>query len=217
VWVDSYPHGADVYVTRAVVDLNDLRLEDIVKSENLKGKTPLSFELPRGDYYVAFSYSVDVYAASEIVLPNYSSPAYEGAFPFDGNLLTSTSFSDGEKISAVEKVYRLSKQRDSLESLISVAIPLNQEEQAVSRPSIYPQTSTVSFLPVNFAFKEDTLRGAIEDNLARHNLTDVVGAQMVDSMIEVLQKVGKVALDTETVRIVVQMGAGDTFTITVYG
>jgi hypothetical protein len=216
VWVDSYPSGANVYVIPALIDLDELRLEDIVKPENLKGSTPLAFDLPRGDYYAAFSYSADVYAASGITLPTYSSPAFEGAFPFEGNLMTSTSLSNGEYISSVEKVYRLNKQGNSSESLISVALPLAEGEQSALRPSIYPQATTVSSLPVNFTFKEDVLRGAIEDDLARYNLTGQVGAEMVDSMVEVLQKVGKIILNTDTVRIIIQMGADDTFTITIY-
>jgi hypothetical protein len=218
VWINSHPVGASVYLIPATVSLNDLRVDDIQQANNLIGATPLTLELSAGNYYVLTLFPAELYADNGFELPIYSSPTYRDAFPSDGSFIHSASFSDGEHIKDLSRVYRLYKDAGSAQALISVILPLPESERNQAMPFIYPTLSTVSSLSESYAFTEENVKNAIESNLDQHNLDDVVSANMVNEMLQVLSYTGKVVLETEPARIVIQLNgqAQSNFTITVY-
>ncbi len=218
VWINSHPTGASVYLIPATVSLNDLRVDDIQQDKNLIGVTPLTYELPGGNYYLLTAFPSDLYADIGFELPVYSSPTYRDAFPSDGNLIHSASFSDGEHIKEVGRVYRLYKDAGAAQALISVVLPLPEGQRDHSMPYIYPTADLVSSLPASYGFTEENIRNAIGSNLEELNLTGDISADMVNEMLTVLSHTGKVVLETTPARIVVQLGGLNqgNFTITVY-
>lgn len=218
VWVNSYPVGAEVYIVPSIVDLNDLDLDDIYKPENKAGTTPLYLDLKEGSYYALTYFPAELYDKLGVELPVLSSPSYRQAFPFDGSLIHSASYREGEYINDISRVYRILIESDRTESLISVALPLPENERQYSKPFIYPTLGTVHMLSVDYDFKYDVMLSAIKDNLNKYNLSGVVSDTMVNEMIEVLSHAGKVVLNTDNMRMIVQMAGPDdnTFTITIY-
>ncbi len=218
LWVNSYPAGAEVYLEPATVDIYDLELEDVMQGENLLGTTPLTHELSEGTYYLVTSFTPDLFTAAGYDLPTYSDLSFDDAFPFDGNPSQSMSFIDGEEIERFSKIYRLMKDPRSPEALISIALPLPTNQRGQPKPVLYPTLATVDPLPVSYTFDDAIVKQAIEDNLSEHNLTTMVGPSMVDEMVEVLLRVGKVKLDTSDVDLIIQMNGTYTssFSITVY-
>ena len=218
VWINSYPTGAEIYLVPATVSIYDLVLEDVMTPQNLLGNAPLTHELPPGKYFVVAMFSSDIFIASGYALPKQSDPTFEYAFPFDGNLSQSLSFIGGEEIGSLSKTYWLMKGAHGSESLISIALPLPESQRGEANPTLYPTLATVESIPPSYTFKEDAMRRAIEDNLRKNHLTTTVDSEMVDEMIDVLQRVGKVKLDTDAVDMIVQMKgieAGD-FSISIY-
>ncbi len=218
VWINSHPVGASVYLIPATVSLNDLRVDDIQQEKNLIGVTPLIYELPAGNYYLLTAFPEELYMENGFELPVYSSPTYRDAFPSDGNLIHSASFSDGEHVKEVARVYRLYKDAGSAQALISVVLPLPEGQRDHSMPYIYPTADLVSSLPVSYSFTEENVRNAIESNLSELNLTGEISASMLNEMLTVLSHTGKVVLETTPARIVVQLNGQNqgNFTITVY-
>lgn len=217
-WINSHPTGAEVYILPATVSLNDLRVEDIQQETNLVGNTPLTLDLSAGNYYILTLFSAELYTNIGYELPVYSSPTYRNALPSDGSLIRSASFSDGEYIKDVSRVYRLYKDAGSATTLISVALPLPESQRNLTMPFIYPTLDTVNALPISYTFTEENVRNAIESNLSEHNLSGSVGKSMVDEILQVLSYVGKVALETDPASIIIQLSGQDqsSFTITVY-
>ena len=218
VWINSHPAGADVYIIPATVNLNDLRIEDIKQANNLVGTTPLTLKLSAGNYYVLTLFPAELYNLNGYELPAYSSPTYQNALPSDGSLIQSVSFSGGEYIKDLSRVYRLYKNSDASETLISIALPLPENQRSLAMPFIYPTLATVDTLPVTYTFTETHIRNAIESNLDEHNLGRVVNAGMSDEILQVLSYVGKVVLETDSVRIIIQLNGQthSSFSIAVY-
>jgi hypothetical protein len=218
VRISSYPPSAEVYLVPATVDIYDLELEDIMQTDNLLGTAPLTYELSPGTYYVVTVFTPDLFAAARYDLPTLSDPTFDYAFPFDGNLSQSMSFIGGEEIERISKIYRLIKGARNSEALISIALPLPENQRGQQKPVLYPTLATVEALPVSYTFDDAVVRRAIEDNLSEHNLTTTVGPSMVDEMVEVLLRVGKVKLDTSDVDLIIDMHGTDTssFSISVY-
>ncbi len=218
VWFNSHPVGASIYLIPATVSLNDLRVDDIKLENNLVGETPLTLEVAAGNYYVLTLFPAELYAENGFELPAYSSPSYRDAFPSDGSYIHSASFSDGEHIKDLSRVYRLYKDAGSAQTLISVILPLPENQRDRSKPYIYPTIDTVSSLPLSYEFTAENVKKAIESNLSQHNLTGEISANMVDEMLQVLSYTGKVVLDATSVRIVVQLNGQNqgSFSVTVY-
>ena len=219
VWFNSYPAGAEVYVIPATVDIYDLELDEIVKANNLLGTTPLNYDFSAGMYYVVSVFTPELFSAVGYELPTLSDPTFDLAFPFDGNLSQSMSYIDGEEIERFSKVYRLNKGSGNSDALVSIALPLPKNQRGQSKPALYPTLATVEALPVSYTFIDTDVRRAIEDNLEKSKLTAIVSPDMVDEMIEVLLRVGKVKLDTSDVDLIIQMKGTDSpsFSITTYG
>jgi len=203
----------------ATVDVYDLDLEDVLHVDNLLGTAPLTYELSPGMYYVITVFTPDLFAAIGYDLPSVSDPTYNDAFPFDGNLSQSMSFIGGEEIGRISKIYRLNKDAGRSETLISIALPLPETQREQQKPVLYPTFATVEALPIEYTFDAAVVGRAIEDNLNKYNLTAIVGPTMVDEMVEVLLRVGKVKLDTDDVDLIIYMQGTDTgnFSIVVYG
>lgn len=219
LWVNSYPTGAEVYLVPATVDIYDLELEDVMQAENLLGTAPLTHELSAGTYYVVTSFTPDLFTAAGYDLPTYSDPSFDDAFPFDGGLSQSMSFIRGQEIERFSKIYRLIKDPRSPEALISIALPLPANQRGQPKPVLYPTLATVEALPVSYTFDDAIVSQAIEDSLRDNSLAAMVGQSMVDEMVGVLLRVGKVKLDTSDVDLIIQMYGThkSTFSITVYG
>jgi hypothetical protein len=218
VWFDSYPGGAKVYVVPATVDIYDLELDDVTQVNNLLGTAPFTHDLSSGNYYVVPVFTQDLFSTAGYELPTLSDPTYDFAFPFDGNLSQQMSFIAGEEIERIYKIYRLNKSGRNSEALISIALPLPETQRGQQKPALYPTLATVSILPTSYTFEDTFVRQAIDDNLKEYNLTAIVGPDMVDEMIEVLMRVGKVKLDTSDVDLIIQMKGTDSaqFSITAY-
>jgi len=218
VWINSYPVGAEVYIVPSIVDLNNLNVDDIYQPENKAGTAPLYLDLKNGSYYGLTFFPAELYDKLGVELPVLSSPSYREAFPSDGDLIHSVSYREGEYINDISRVYRISIDTDREVSLISVALPLPENERQYNIPFIYPTLGTVRMLPVDYDFEHDVMRRAIKDTLNEYNLSGAVSDTMVDEMIEVLSHAGKVILKTNTIRMMVQMsGFGDnSFNISIY-
>ena len=219
VRISSCPPGAEVYLVPATVEVDELKLENVIQTDNLLGTAPMTYELSPGAYYVVTVFTPDLFAASGYELPTLSDPSFDYAFPFDGNPFQSMSFIDGEEIERISKVYRVMKGARSSEALISIALPLPENQRGQQEPALYPTLATVEALPVSYTFDDAIVARAIEDDLSEYNLTAMVGPSMVDEMIEVLLRVGKVKLDTGDVDLIICMHGTDTtsFSISVYG
>ena len=219
VTISSYPPGAEVYIVPATVDIYDLKLDDVVNPSNLFGTTPLTDDLSTGNYFVIVVFSPDLFTDFGYNLPSRSDATFDGAFPFDGNPSQSMTFSEGEYIDSFTKIYRLYKDAGRSESLISIALPLPENQRGQQKPVIYPTLATVESLSASYSFKTTTVEQAIEDSLKDYNLTSSVDPAMVSEMVEVLLRVGKVKLDTSDVDFIVHMhGTGSSsFSITTYG
>lgn len=217
--ISSYPPNAEVYLVPATVDVYDLELDDVVRPENLIGAAPLTYELSPGMYYLVTVFTPDLFAAIGYDLPSVSDPTYNDAFPFDGNLSQSMSFIGGEEIGRISKIYRLNKDAGRSETLISIALPLPEKQRGQQKPVLYPTFATVEALPTGYTFDAAVVGRAIQDNLDKYDLAAIVGPAMVDEMVEVLLRVGKVKLDTNDVDLIIYMQGTDTgnFSIVVYG
>lgn len=218
LWVNSYPAGAEVYLVPGTVSGQYPKLDNVMQTKNLLGTAPLTHELSAGTYYVVTSFTPDLFTAAGYDLPTYSDPSFDDAFPFDGNPSQSMSFTNGEEIERFSKIYRLIKDPRSPEVLISIALPLPENQRGQPKPVLYPTLATVEALPVSYIFDDAIVRRAIEDDLRDNNLTAMVGPSMVDEMVEVLLRVGKVKLGTSHVDLIIQINGTDTssFSITVY-
>jgi hypothetical protein len=215
-WINSYPQGAQIYAIPVTVSIQQLELDDVVRPENLLGAAPIKHKFSPGMYYLVASFDADLYPEIGIRLPAYSDPSYDYAFPFDGNRFQSMSFSEGEYIERISKVYQIDA-RD--ETLISIALPLAEQDRGLPRPNIYPTLNTVESLSASFTFNDSVIANAIQENLNQYNLTNIVSSNLVDEMVEVLRRVGKVRLDTNDVDMIVQLNDPDTgtFSISIYG
>ncbi len=219
LWVNSYPTGAAVYLAPADVSIYDLEISEIMTADNLIGDTPLTVDLPPGNYYIVTSFPAGLYTGSGVDIPANTDPTFDQAFPFDGNRSQTISFSGGVEVESLSKVYQVFKMAGSSKAMISVALPLPSQERGQPNPSIYPTLKTVQDLPAVYEFTGDSVKGSIEDNLKEHDLTQVVSPALVDEMLAVLAHVGKVKLDTDEVDLIVQLNglAGRTYSITVFG
>jgi hypothetical protein len=217
--ISSYPPGAEVYLVPAQVSVRDFDVDDVLEQENPLGTAPLTTELSPGEYYVVTVFTPGLFAAAGYDLPRVSDPTFDYAFPFDGNPTQSMSFVDGEEIERISKTYRLMKRAGNSEALISIALPLPENQRGQQKPTLYPTLATVEALRVSYTFDDSLVRPAIEDALEENNLATMIDASMVDEMIEVLLRVGKVKLDTSDIDLLIQMHGTDTnrFSITVYG
>jgi len=218
VWLNSHPSSAQVYVVPMTVDLYDVQLEDIVRSENLVGTCPVVVELTPDDYYVVFEFSAELYDNEGLVLPSGSDPTFNESLPFDGNPIKQTSYGANETVETITKLYILSKESSYSTALISLAVPVPESERLQSPPKLYPSLTSISSLPIKYAFSESAMREGIQDDISRQNLTSIVGSDMIDEMIGVLLRVGKVKLETADIDIYIQMKgfSGNGWTVTVY-
>ncbi len=218
VRISSYPPGAEVYLVPATVEIYDLKLEDVMQTDNILGTAPLNYELSPGNYYVVTVFTPDLFDAAGYDLPTPSDPTFDYAFPFDGNLSQTISFIGGEEIERISKIYRLIGEARSSKGLISIALPLPEHQRGQQELVLYPTLATVESLPVSYTFDDTNVVPAIEDILSKHNLNTMVGPSMVAEMIEVLLRVGKVRLDTSDIDLIIQMDGTDksSFSITVY-
>lgn len=217
VWINSHPSGASVYIVPADVEVYDLELDDVMTPVNLFGQTPLTQALSPGNYYVVVNFPAALFEAEGVTLPGYSDPTYDFAFPFDGNVSSSMTFSGGEEIAGITRIYRLSKSAGRSAALVSISLPLPESERSQSLPSIYPTLATVASLSADYYLEADVMRNSIKDDLQEHGLNEVDDA-MVDEMVEVLQRAGKVKLNTDTVDLIIQLGGFDssTFIVSAY-
>jgi hypothetical protein len=218
VWINSHPAGAEVFIVPATVDIYDLEIKDVQMPENSVGITPLSMDLSTGSYYVLTLFPAELFSELGVELPSYSSPGYDDAFPSDGSLVSSASFTGGEFIKDLSRLYQLRIDQGRTMALISLAFPLPVDQRYTTSPAIYPTLETVAFLPNSYNLNENGMRNAIESDLTKYNLTGTVKTEMVDDMIEVLKRVGKVYLKTDAVRFIIQLGGFEesTFTVSVY-
>mgnify|MGYP001101810664 CR=1 FL=1 len=218
VWFNSHPSSAEVYAVPITVEIFDVELEDIIQPANLVGTCPVIASVDPGNYYIVFKFSAALYEADGLVLPSGSDPTFSESLPFDGNPIKQTQYGPNDAVETVNKLYRLNKKAGSSESVISLAVPLPESERLASPPLIYPTTTAVSALPIKYGFDESIMRESIEDDLRKQNLTSVVDSDMIEDMITVLLRVGKVKLQTEEIDIFIHMigFSGNGWTVTVY-
>ncbi|KPL16253.1 MAG: hypothetical protein AMJ93_15970 [Anaerolineae bacterium SM23_84] len=200
--VNSYPAGAEIYLVPATVGIAQVDLDDVMLAGNRLGTAPLIHKLAAGTYYVATSFTPDLFTAAGYQLPTLSDPTFDDAFPFDGNAIQSTSFIAGDAIERLSKLYRVIMRAGESEALISIALPLPENQRGRLEPVLYPTLATVEALPICYTFHE-RMRDSIEKSLSENDLT--VGSSMVDEMVGVLLRVGKVKLDTSAVDLTVQI------------
>ncbi len=209
VWINSYPTGAEVYLLPAKIDIDTPKLEDVVKSDNLLGVTPLTYELHTEEYYVVTVFVPELFV--NVDLPTQSDPAFDKAFPFDGNYSHTMVTSKVGNIQSFSKLYRLTKSISHSDTLISIALPLPENYRGQPKPVMYPILDMVETLPVSYK-SVVSIKQSIEKELSKHNLTAPVGSDMVDEMIEILLRVGKVKLDTDEITLTTWMHGTDTTT-----
>jgi hypothetical protein len=218
IWINTYPPGAEIYLVPATSSIYDLILEDVIKPGNLIGNAPVTYELSAGSYFIIAMFPAEIFISSGYSLPKQSDPTFEYAFPFDGNFSQNFTFADGEEIDSISKMYRLVKVARNAESLISIALPLPEEQRGQRKPTLYPTMATVESIPAHYDFQEEGVRRAINDNLRKNNMLSAIEPVMIDEMIEVLHRVGKVKLDTDGADLIVQMMSpgSKNFSISVY-
>lgn len=218
VWFNSHPSGAEVYVIPQLVDLYDVKIDEIIQPINMIGSCPVIDELLPGEYYVVFVYTSALYDQDGLVLPPGSDPTFAESLPFDGNSIKQTSFGENESVKSIRKLYTLSKTADESNALISLAVPVPEDERHTSSPSIYPSITAVGSLPIRYGFDELSMRESIQKDLDNQNLTSIITSDMIDEMITVLLRVGKVKLTTDEIDILIQMNgySGNGWSVTVY-
>lgn len=218
VWFNSHPNGADVYVVPQLVDLYDVEMDEIIQPINLVGTCPVIGELTPGNYYVVFVYSSGLYERDGLVLPSGSDSTFNESLPFDGNPIKQTSFGANESVETLSKLYTLQKKSGESTALISLGVTVPENERLASTPRIYPTMTAVGTLPIQYGFDESTMRESIEDDVRKQNLSSLIPSEMIDEMVAVLLRVGKVKLDTDSIDIYIQLNgfSGNGWTVTVY-
>ena len=218
VWFNSHPNGADVYVIPQLVDLYDVKIDEIIQPIHMVGSCPVIDELLPGEYYVVFVYTSALYEQDGLVLPPGSDPTFAESLPFDGNSIKQTSFGENESVKSIRKLYTLSKTAGDSNALISLAVPVPEGERHSSLPSIYPSITAVSSLPIQYGFNELSIRESVQKELENQNLISIITSDMIDEMINVLLRVGKVKLTTGEIDILIQMNgySGNGWSVTVY-
>lgn len=218
VWFNSHPGGAEVYVVPLQVDLYDVELDDIIQPQNLVGNCPVVASMQPGNYYVVFKFSADLFQSEGLVLPLGSDPTFSESLPFDGNPIKQTTYGANDAVETISKLYSLTKKAGNAEALISLAVPVPEGERLASTPRLYPSMTAVGSLPIQYGFNESTMRDSIQRDLQEQNLTSAIGSDMIDEMIAVLLRVGKVKLDTDSIDIYIQMigFSGNGWTVTIY-
>lgn len=218
VWFNSHPRAAEVYVIPQLVDLYDVKIDEIIQPMNMIGSCPVIDNLLPGEYYVVFVYTSDLYEDDGLVLPPGSDPTFAESLPFDGNSIKQTSFGENESVKSIRKLYTLSKSTDESTALISLAVPVPEGERYSELPLIYPSMMAVGSLPIRYGFDESSMRESIQKDLDKQNLTSIITSDMIDEMIAVLLRVGKVKLTTGEIDILIQMNgfSGNGWSVTVY-
>ena len=205
VWINTYPSNVKIFIVPALDDIHDLEIEEITIPENLVGTSPLTTDLSPGDYYVVAKFSVERFTADGFKLPNAADPNFNDAFPFDGNSITQISYDDNDNVESIVKLYRLRKEAGKSKTLIGIALPLPEEEQLTSSPVIYPSLATVNSLPVSYGYVESSMKDSIIRSLEESDLVSIVKDDMIEEMMEVLLRVGKVKLQADKITIYIQM------------
>jgi hypothetical protein len=171
-----------------------------------------------GEYYVVFLYTSGLYESEGLFLPSGSDATFNESLPFDGNPIKQTSFGANESVETLSKLYTLQKKSGQSTALISLAVPVPENERLASTPRIYPTMTAVGTLPIQYGFDESIMRESIEDDVRKQNLTSLIPSEMIDEMVSVLLRVGKVKLDTDSIDIYIQLNgfSGNGWTVTVY-
>jgi len=138
VWITSVPEGAEVYVQP--YDPEQVPSHAIAHDAS-RGKTPLRFSLPAGNYWIELALDAEVFA-------NYFSPPYDNAqFEQDGAVseaLFFRPFTPGDK-RRVLRYYALAKQEQQAQTLIALFHPRGEPlERAMA---LYPQQEYYQFVP----------------------------------------------------------------------
>ena len=138
VWVTSIPIGADVYIR----PFTPMEVPShITDPEAYRGKTPVSFSLPPGSYWIELALDAEVFE-------NYFSPPYDDAqFEQEGAIseaILFRPFAPGEK-RRVLRYYQLEKRRQEGQTLIALFHPRGEPLERVM--ALYPQQEQYSVVP----------------------------------------------------------------------
>lgn len=138
VWVTSIPVGADVYVQPFVRNQTPSHATD---PEAYHGKTPVSFSLSPGSYWIELAFDVEVF-------DNYFTRPYDDAqFEQDGAASEALLFkplAPGAK-RRVLRYYQVEKRQQEGLTLIALFYPRGEPSDRVI--ALYPQQQQYQFVP----------------------------------------------------------------------
>lgn len=204
-WINSYPIGAKIFLVEATTSLSAIEIPDVATSANFVGIAPVIFEIPPGNYYLVAEFGSSLFDSGGFLLPSGTDPTFDGAFPFDGNSINQFMYNDDDSVATIRKLYRLEKRAGDPEPLICIAVPVPENERQLSGITVYPSLAAVKDLPVSFDYVEDSMRASITQATKDTELMGLVGEDVIDEMLAVLLRVGKVRLSSGNAAVIVQM------------
>jgi hypothetical protein len=198
LWVTSFPEGAKVYM--ATGTRSDYYNMELIQDKYLHGSTPITFDTKPGQYLIAVVISADKledmgYPVEQLPDDTEYGPDLSDLFEFDGNFVSILKYDETQpgRLSYFAKVYELQKTEDNV-ALVSILSPIDQEEYPQPLPHLYPSLNMVSSVESSYFIHESDMVDGITETLTEQGLKGKVGTAMVNEMVEVVSRVGKVVL-----------------------
>ena len=177
-----------------------------MKDEHYVGTAPLLITVDPGLYKLVIVVPISEIESAGFDVLSADEPLER--FEFDGNDSHGMTYDNGEP-DLFYKTYTLEKRAGEYEALVTILLPVPEDELEHTVPYLYPSLNMVGFLPKRYNVDEQGVTEAITDTLFEYGLTAVSSA-MVKEMVQILYRVGKVVLRTEKIKITINMWGLDT-------
>jgi hypothetical protein len=150
LWVNSFPEGACVYLIPGPVD-DYTTGDDLMKDEYYVGTAPLLITVNPGLYELVMVVPVSEIESAGFDVLSADEPL--DRFEFDGNNPHGMTYDNGEP-DLFYKIYTLKKLAGEYEALVTILLPVPEDELEHTVPYLYPSLNMVGFLPKRYNVDE---------------------------------------------------------------
>ena len=171
--------------------------------EHFLGFTPVMTDVDPGQYLVVVVISAIQIEKEGFWLPLEPFPFRESDLERDGEATSVYWYDTNQNLAMLGRIYRIKKEALTPEILISILVP--QIENETHKPYLYPSLDMVTLQPDRYTVTSTSVINAIENVLDDEELKNILTEDLISDIVKVLQKVGKVKLQTDEVGIIVQI------------